>query len=303
MFSTASIAILVASLVIYAAGLAVYNVLFHPLANIPGPRLAAVTRLWLFITDLSGKSSVTMLKWHQTHGTSEDVSNRMRQNCRWRRRLWPKGPRKQFLTCRLTRPTGPVIRVAPNEVSLYDIDAYLSELYAQNTKFTKAPYFYDAFNNPDGTVFSQLDRSAHSAEKRLMSHAFSRRNIVGLQHELYGHVHKWVDRLRAHVRAQRPIPLSRAAQCLTLDNVSYFSYGSDEGALGSENFQSELLEVFEAFPRLVTVFQFVPLLQPLVNLLQRFSSSSSSAARVTKVSLNRLLQPGTLMAARPCSRC
>lgn len=177
-----------------------------------------------------------------------------------------------------------MIRVAPNELSIYDIDAYLSEIYAQNTKFTKAPYFYDAFNNPHGTVFSQLDRSAHSAEKRLMSHAFSRRNIVGLQHELYGHVHKWVERLRAHVKARRPIPLSRAAQCLTLDNVSYFSYGSDEGALDSENFQSELLEVFEAFPKLVTVFQFFPLLQSLANILQRFSSSSSSAARVVEVS-------------------
>lgn len=187
--------------------------------------------------------------------------------------------------------------MAPNELSLYDIDAYLSELYAQNTKFTKAPYFYDAFNNPDSTVFSQLDRSAHSAEKRLMSHAFSRRNIVGLQHELYGHVHKWVDRLRAHLRAQRPIPLSRAAQCLTLDNVSLFSYGSNEGALDSENFQSELLEVFEAFPKLVTVFQFVPVVQSLVNLLQRFSSSSSSAARVTKVSSDRLHQSSNIIVA------
>lgn len=130
----------------------------------------------------------------------------------------------------LTKTAGPVIRVAPNELSIYDIGACLSEIYAQNTKFTKAPYFYEAFDNPHGTVFSQLDKAAHSGEKRLMSHAFSRRNIVGMQHELYRHVHKWVERLRAHARAGRPVPLSRAAQCLTLDNVSYFSYGSDEGA-------------------------------------------------------------------------
>lgn len=184
----------------------------------------------------------------------------------------------------LTKPTGPVIRVAPNELSIHDIDSYLSELYAQNTKFAKAPYFYDAFNNPHGTVFSQLDRSAHSAEKRLMSHAFSRRNIVGMQHELYGHVQMWIERLRAHIRAQRPIPLSRAAQCLTLDNVSFFSYGSSEGALDSEGFQSELLDQFDQFPKLVTVFQYFPLLQSLAIFLQRFSSSTSSAARVTEVS-------------------
>lgn len=66
----------------------------------------------------------------------------------------------------LTKTSGPVIRVAPNELSIYDIDAYLSEIYAQNTKFTKAPYFYEAFDHPHGTVFSKLDKAAHSAEKR-----------------------------------------------------------------------------------------------------------------------------------------
>lgn len=183
----------------------------------------------------------------------------------------------------LTKTAGPVIRVAPNELSIYDIDTYLSEIYAQNTKFTKAPYFYEAFDNPHGTVFSQRDKAAHSAEKRLMSHAFSRRNIVGMQHELYAHGHKWVEKLRAHVRAGKPIPLSRAAQCLTLDNVSFFSYGSDEGALNSEDFQNELLDQFEAFPKLIAVFHFLPFLQSMVNILQRFSSSSSSAARVNQV--------------------
>lgn len=179
--------------------------------------------------------------------------------------------------------------MAPNELSINDIDAYLSEIYAQNTKFTKAPYFYEAFDNPHGTVFSQLDKAAHSGEKRLMSHAFSRRNIVGMQHELYGHVHKWVGRLRAHARSGSPIPLSRAAQCLTLDNVAFFSYGSDEGALDSEGFRNELLDQFEAFPKLVMVFHFLPFLQAAVNILQRFSPSSSSAGRVTQVSSERVL--------------
>lgn len=181
--------------------------------------------------------------------------------------------------------------MAPNELSINDIDAYLSEIYAQSTKFTKAPYFYEAFDNPHGTVFTQLDKAAHSGEKRLMSHAFSRRNIVGMQHELYAHVHKWVGRLRAHARSGRPFPLSRAVQCLTLDNVAFFSYGSDEGALDSEGFRNELLDQFDAFPKLVTAFHFVPFLQAAVNILQRFSLSSSSAGRVTQVSSEWVL-PG-----------
>lgn len=107
-----------------------------------------------------------------------------------------------------------------------------------------------------------------------------------MQHELYAHVHKWVEKLRSHVRAGKHIPLSRAAQCLTLDSVSFFSYGSGEGALDSEDFQNELLNQFEAFPKLITVFHFLPFLRSVANILQRFSSSSSSAARVTHVILN-----------------
>lgn len=63
-------AVLIASLVIYAVGVTIYNIFFHPLAKIPGPRLAAITRLWFFATDVSGDSSRRILKWHQAYGAS-----------------------------------------------------------------------------------------------------------------------------------------------------------------------------------------------------------------------------------------
>lgn len=66
--------------------------------------------------------------------------------------------------------------------------------------------------------------------------------------------------------------------------MSFFSYGSDEGALDSEDFQSDLLDQFDAFPKLVMAFQYLPFLQSIANILQHFSMSSSSAARVTQVS-------------------
>lgn len=63
-------AVLIASLVIYAVGVTIYNIFFHPLAKVPGPRLAAITRLWFFATDVSGDSSRRILKWHQAYGAS-----------------------------------------------------------------------------------------------------------------------------------------------------------------------------------------------------------------------------------------
>lgn len=72
MFYT-SLAVLIVSLVIYAVGVIIYNVFFRPLANIPGPKLAAITCLCFFATDFSGDSFRRILKWHQAHGTEEQA--------------------------------------------------------------------------------------------------------------------------------------------------------------------------------------------------------------------------------------
>lgn len=69
MFNT-GFAVLLASLAIYALGKTIYNVFFHPLARVPGPKLAAITRLWFFATDFSGDSSARILKWHEAYGAS-----------------------------------------------------------------------------------------------------------------------------------------------------------------------------------------------------------------------------------------
>jgi hypothetical protein len=52
---------------------------------------------------------------------------------------------------------GPIMRIAPNELSVNDIDVYHKVIYTQNAKFPKAPYFYDAFNQPGGSLFSETN--------------------------------------------------------------------------------------------------------------------------------------------------
>lgn len=105
-----------------------------------------------------------------------------------------------------------------------------------------------------------------------MSHAFSRANLVGYQKNMYENVAAWVKQLRSYAEAGRVIPLWHATQCLTLDTVSGFSFGSKAGALESEDFHHPLFVGFETFAPLVVLFQQFPILQPIFGVVQKFMS-------------------------------
>lgn len=62
--------ILVLSFISYHIGLAVYRLYFHPLANIPGPRIAAITKLWEIKQNvwLKGHLIIEIKKLHEQYG-------------------------------------------------------------------------------------------------------------------------------------------------------------------------------------------------------------------------------------------
>lgn len=86
--------------------------------------------------------------------------------------------------------SGSLVRVSPVEVSIKDIEVY------------------EPFNNPGTSVFSERDKVEHSAEKRLMSHAFSRTNVTEIQGLLYSYCIRWISMIQGHVAEQTDPPLA-----------------------------------------------------------------------------------------------
>ncbi|KEF53869.1 uncharacterized protein A1O9_10271 [Exophiala aquamarina CBS 119918] len=168
---------------------------------------------------------------------------------------------------------GPLIRIQPNEVAINDIEHYLESIYTQNTKFTKAPSYYNAFDFPRSNVFSETSREVHSQEKRLMSHAFSRKNVVGMQDTFYDSVERWVAQIKASISKGNPIPLWHDTQCLKLETASRFSYGSSDGALKTDNFAHPIFLGIEGFAPSVVVFQHFPIVRHIAMLAQRLMPS------------------------------
>jgi hypothetical protein len=76
----------------------IYNTLFHPLRKVPGPRLASVTGLWRTARYFRGSWLDDIVALHRTYG--------------------------------------PVVRIAPNEISFVDEPA-LKELYGHGKASVK----------------------------------------------------------------------------------------------------------------------------------------------------------------------
>lgn len=162
------------------------------------------------------------------------------------------------------------MRVSPFEVSINDIEVYNQVIYSQQTTFMKAPYFYEPFKNPGASVFTEMDKAEHSAEKRLMSHAFSRANTTGMQGLLYSYCRRWISMIQAHVRENRPIPLWLASQCYTLDSVSKFSYGTAYGTLESSTFHHEFLDSMDKVNFTVIWMTYFPFLKTIARWIQPY---------------------------------
>lgn len=62
----------IGTIVVYLLSIAVYRLLFHPLAAFPGPKLAAVTRLYEGYYDLiqNGQYTFKIAELHQKYGTA-----------------------------------------------------------------------------------------------------------------------------------------------------------------------------------------------------------------------------------------
>ncbi|RAL02329.1 cytochrome P450 [Aspergillus ibericus CBS 121593] len=119
-----------------------YQCFFSPLAPIPGPFLAKLTN------------------WHRVWRTRQRQSHR------------------EFIA--LHRKYGPVVRIAPNHLSVADPTAF-REIYKAGGKFIKS----DSYNVPNGAhsfdLFRQRDEKVHAEQRKLVARAYSMNSMVHLE--------------------------------------------------------------------------------------------------------------------------
>jgi hypothetical protein len=106
-----------AAISLLLASYATYQLLFHPLAHVPGPRIAALTNLWKVYQIYGMQLHELLLELHEQHG--------------------------------------PVVRIGPNDVHIQDTEAVVT-IYKGGRAFPKTSYYnsWQAFNH---NVFGTQD--------------------------------------------------------------------------------------------------------------------------------------------------
>ncbi|KAI1128171.1 cytochrome P450 [Nemania abortiva] len=135
-----------------------YNLWFHPLAKFPGPLLGRASLLYRFIHTSRGKFHVAVTDAHRQYG--------------------------------------PIIRVAPNELSFASAESWKA-IYghpAPGKQIAPKGPFYEVFaaGFSSKCVGSERDAKKHSAMRKMLNPAFSQRGLLEQEEIISGVIDKFV---------------------------------------------------------------------------------------------------------------
>ncbi|KAJ3579322.1 hypothetical protein NPX13_g1243 [Xylaria arbuscula] len=168
---------------------AAYNLLFHPLAKVPGPVLGRI----------SGIPS-----WYHA--------------CRGDRHIWLTRQFEIF---------GNRIRPEPNTVLFRDAQAY-ADIYSMKSNVRRS-HFYEAFkrNEHESTTLTTIDVAEHARRRKRLSQCFTERSVRASSKFIIKHVDRWIQLLTDDHGAEwsPPMDFSEKVDGLIFDIMGDLCFG------------------------------------------------------------------------------
>ncbi len=178
-----------------------------PLRDVPGPFLARWTSLWLAYQVRMGRRYLVV---DALHKVSRD-----------------KVILYVFLIVHLQK-YGPIVRIAPNHVSVAHKDA-INVVYGQGSRaLDKSPY-YHAFVSDKASIFSTVDRQEHAQKRRLVSQGFSYKSLMSVTPLLHSNLYHFVEKIDEISQRTGPIDALQWFNFLAFDILSDLAFGEPIG--------------------------------------------------------------------------
>lgn len=172
---------------------AIRRLFLHPLAHIPGPRLAALTWWYEFYFDAiqPGQYVFKIQELHKQYGESNTCT----------------GVVDSVASLILIYLTGPIIRVTPDEIHISDV-GFLDTIYAPSSSpRDKYEYQLRSLRVPGG-VGTTPNLDVHRRRREALSPFFSKRNVIFLEPTITEKVQQLCQLLSKHASEQTPVNLS-----------------------------------------------------------------------------------------------
>lgn len=138
----------------------VYRLFLHRLRVFPGPCLAAITSLYKTYYEVfkGGELLQHLIELHAIYGVL-----------------------RLFVPCLASHSlySGPVIRIAPNELHFNHYTAY-ADIYAVRSRFTKEPEFYQSFG-VDCSTFGAIHPQDSRSRRNMLNILFSKRAMLNIE--------------------------------------------------------------------------------------------------------------------------
>ncbi|KAG4419518.1 hypothetical protein IFR04_007312 [Cadophora malorum] len=234
-FDSSIYAVAIGGLALYLVGLVVTGLYFHPLSNIPGPKLAAISRLYITYFNATGGSKfyLQIEELHERYGTLQAVLNILR----------------------------PIIRIAPNEIHLSEPENH-EKIYRTGSKYTKEPNFYAAFGC-ETSAFSTPSNELHRVRRAALNPLFSRKRVLDLEDVVQSKVGKLDQRLRDAATTGDEVDLHYGLRAISVDTITDYGFGKSYDLLDRQDFGKAFFETMRQLGPAVWFFQQWPFLQSI----------------------------------------
>lgn len=192
----------------YCLAIVIYRIFFHPLANFPGPKLAACTLWYEFYYDamLGGQWVWEIQRMHNKYG--------------------------------------PIVRINPHELHIMDSTFY-NAIYAPaggSKKRDKYAWWCGMAGAP-GSIFATVDHDHHRLRRAPLDNFFSKKAVGVLEPLINDKVQKLVGRFYKAAERNDIVRIDCAFMALTMDVICTYCFGQDRAYLDRDNFGQEWKEV------------------------------------------------------------
>ncbi|KAJ4355384.1 uncharacterized protein N0V89_003400 [Didymosphaeria variabile] len=253
----------------YWITIGVYRVYFHPIAHIPGPRLAALTFWYEFYYD-----------------------------------VYPHKYQYGFKLRELHDKYGPIIRINPFHVHIHD-HSYLDTIYATGNAHKRDRCSWSHHSGAktfSGAMLEAMDHDLHKMRRNATSGFFSKRNVQALEPLIINTTNRLLARLKQDMTrdigegGQGIVNLNCAFAAMTMDIISEYCFGEGMNSMERPRYGKQMLDILHMglqmrpiarqFPTLINwMFDLPPervaYLSPEIVVMNEFNAGL--LARITKI--------------------